>query len=43
MTFERANNVVFKHDIEYKRNKDWEHWVLLSSDHHWDSKKCDRD
>ena len=43
MTFERANSVVFKHDISYKRNKDWEHWVLLSSDHHWDSKKCDRD
>ena len=43
MKFERANNVVFKHDIEYKRNKNWEHWVLLSSDHHWDSKKCDRD
>lgn len=28
--------------IEYRLVKDWEQWVLLTSDEHFDSRKCDR-
>lgn len=40
-------NVETKNDIDlfrikYKTNKEWEQWVLLMSDEHFDSKDCDR-
>lgn len=28
--------------ISFRQAKDWEFWFLLQSDHHWDSKKCNR-
>jgi hypothetical protein len=28
--------------IKYGQNKEWEQWVLLTSDEHFDSKDCDR-
>lgn len=28
--------------IKYRLNKDWEQWVLMTSDEHFDSKDCDR-
>lgn len=33
---------VFELRIPYRRAKDWEFWFHISSDHHLDSKKCDR-
>ena len=28
--------------IKYNQTKEWEQWVLLTSDEHFDSKDCDR-
>jgi len=38
---EKKNDIdIFR--IKYNSNKDWEQWVLLMSDEHFDSKHCDR-
>ena len=37
-----CNKTVSRLDIPMKRNKKWEHYVLLSADHHWDARECDR-
>ena len=29
-------------EVRYKYDKDFEAWVLLTADHHWDNPKCDR-
>ena len=41
--YEKKNKSVFVAEMGSSKRNDWEHWVLLSSDHHWDSKKCDRE
>jgi hypothetical protein len=33
---------VFEIRIPYREAKDWEQWVLLTSDQHWDNPHCDR-
>ena len=38
----KCNKTVARIDIPLKRNKKWEHWVLLSADQHWDAIECDR-
>ena len=38
----KCNKTVARLDIPFKANKDWEHWVLLQSDQHWDAIDCDR-
>tara|TARA_R100000008_G_scaffold22720_1_gene12054 strand:+ start:3532 stop:4407 length:876 start_codon:yes stop_codon:yes gene_type:complete len=38
----KCNKTIARLDIPYKKLKDWEHWVLLSSDQHWDAIECDR-
>ena len=39
---ERLHKTVFSMPIEYTRRNDWEQWVLLTADHHWDSPQCNR-
>lgn len=37
-----CNKTVSRLDVPFKKNKDWEHWVLLTADQHWDAMECDR-
>ena len=37
-----CNKTIAQIDVPLKRNKKWEHWVLCSSDQHWDAIECDR-
>lgn len=39
-TWEKKNDATII-NFDYKENKEWEQWVLLTSDVHKDSKKCD--
>ncbi|RCW38673.1 metallophosphoesterase [Marinilabilia salmonicolor] len=38
----KKTNDIFQSKIKVERKKDWESWVLLLSDVHFDSKHCDR-
>ena len=38
----KCNKTVSRIDIPYKKTKDWEHFVLLTADQHWDAVECDR-
>ena len=40
--YEKRHKSVFLADIQARKSKDWEKWFLVSSDHHFDSKKSNR-
>jgi predicted phosphodiesterase len=40
--YEKRNKSVFVADLKSAKRKDFEKWFLLSSDHHFDSTKCNR-
>jgi len=40
-TYLEEHNTTICH-IEYNANRDWEQWVLMTSDRHWDNPKSDR-
>lgn len=42
-TSKRFSKHVIKAEIPIQRNKDWEWWMLITSDHHIDSPYCDRE
>ncbi len=40
---EQIGKNVFRVETELKQNKDWEFWVLLTSDQHWDNPDSNRE
>lgn len=43
MPMTRTAAQAFEVTIDFRRHGDWEQWLLLTADHHWDNPHCNRD